>query len=334
MTINGNMNFKSVKNTISKNLSKSSIGNYLLYQFKAISGRTPVVDYLFPDMISIEIASICNLSCIHCPPHNEFYKNRQRKYGVIKMELFEKLMDEIDNQGIRHIALHKDGEPLLHPQIVNILDRVKKNHNHRVYLTSNAHRLTVEIGIAILRNRIDIINFSIGASSPEFYEKVRGKGFNLVIENIQNFLRLVSQSEYKPRIMVQIIDLPEYSEMKDEISRFKKYWKDQEVEIIIYEKLTWGVLDSVPVKLKRYPCLSLWENVFINSDGKVSACCMDWDQSLLTGDIQNQTLEEIWNGGEQKRLRKTHIEKKEADIPLCKTCNYWSTVPRLSKYKI
>jgi radical SAM protein with 4Fe4S-binding SPASM domain len=328
------MNFKSVKNIIKGLLLSSKLGQNLLFKFKELLGRLPKADYKFPRSISIEIASICNLSCIHCPPHNEKFKDRQRKFGVINLGLFYKLMDEIDNHGIRHIALHKDGEPLLNPKIVDILNRVKSKNNHIVYLTTNAHKLSKEIGEAILRNKIDIVNFSIGAASTEFYEKVRGKGFEKVIENIEDFLKLVAKSDWKPRVLVQIINLPEYDEMKFEINHFKQYWKEKNVEVLIYGKLTWGVLDHIPSKIERYPCLSLWENVFVNSDGKVSACCMDWDQSLVTGDTTDQSLAEIWHGEQLKHLRKLHIEKKEQSISLCKTCNYWSTVARLSSYEI
>lgn len=79
--------------------------------------------------------------------------------------LFDRLMDEIDKKGNRQVALHKDGEPLLHPQITYILNRIKKYQNHAVYLTTNAHRLSGEIAHAIIDNRIDIVNFSIGAYS-------------------------------------------------------------------------------------------------------------------------------------------------------------------------
>ena len=324
----------SIKNKITSSLKKTNLGQNLLFQAKKISGRLPVVDYNFPNSISLEIASICNLSCTHCPPHNNEYKAQTRKFGIMDMPLFYNLMDEIDKSKVCNLALHKDGEPLLHPNIVDILERMKINRQHHVYLTTNAHKLTREIGMAILQNKIDTINFSIGASSQEFYEKVRGKGFQIVIENILSFLKLRSEAEWKPRVTVQIINLPEYPEMKKEIEQFKKFWATYEVEIVIYNKLTWGVLDAEKVKIKRYPCLSLWKNFFVNSDGKVSVCCMDWTQSLIIGDANKQLIAKIWKEKEIKELRKIHIDNKEGTLDLCKTCNYWATVPRLQEYLI
>ena len=122
--------------------------------------------------------------------------------------------------------------------------------------------------------------------------------------------------------------------MKKEIEQFKKFWATHDVEIVIYDKLTWGVLDAEKVKIKRYPCLSLWKSFFVNSDGKVSVCCMDWTQSLIIGDANKQSIAKIWKGEEIKKLRKIHINKEEGTLDLCKTCNYWATVPRLQKYRI
>ncbi|PLX32354.1 MAG: hypothetical protein C0600_02880, partial [Ignavibacteria bacterium] len=106
------------------------------------------------------------------------------RHGHMNLDLFQRLMDEIDAHGARHIALHKDGEPLLHPDIISMLERVKARHEHHVYLTTNAQRMEPNVIDAILRARIDTVNFSIGAASEEFYGKVRGCGFKRVIENI------------------------------------------------------------------------------------------------------------------------------------------------------
>ena len=145
-----------VKQKIKTALKSSSIGNELLFQFKKRTNRLPSPDMEFPDLISLEIASACNLSCIHCPPHMKEFKNQVRKFGLMEMELFYKLMDEIDSYGKRRIALHKDGEPLLHPKTEEILRRVKKNHEHIIYVTTNAHRLTEKIGSSLIENKIDI----------------------------------------------------------------------------------------------------------------------------------------------------------------------------------
>ncbi|MEJ2544854.1 MAG: SPASM domain-containing protein [Calditrichaceae bacterium] len=324
----------SIRKKIIKPLSNSSFGHEFIYQAKKLTGRLPDPDYNFPQHISLEISSLCNLACVHCPPQSREFKEHHRQKGNMDIQLFNKVMDEIDQQGSRHIALHKDGEPLLHPETSYILQRVKKNQNHTVYLTTNAHRLTPKIGNEILDNQINVVNFSIGAYSGEFYNKVRGRGFDRVMENIHGFLDLVTQSEWQPEILVQIINLPEYDEMQDEIKNFKKYWSDYKVGLQIWDKLNWGVYDINQTKIKRYPCYSLWKYIFVNSDGKASACCMDWKQDLIIGNANKQSLSEIWKESQLKELRQKHINGQENTLPICDQCNYWSWLPKISNYKI
>lgn len=322
-----------IKKIISSNLRLSNIGREALFQYKKLTGKIPSPDMEFPELISLEIASSCNLSCIHCPPHLKEFKDEVRKFGIMEIDLFNRLMDEIDQHGKRSIALHKDGEPLLHPKVIEILERVKKNQNHTVYITTNAHPLKENVSQAILQNKIDVVNLSIGAATEEFYSKVRGKNFNKVIDNIKLFLELRSKSDWKPKVLAQIIRLPQFEEMEEEIERFKKFWSEYDVELQIWDQLTWGVFETEDKGINRYPCYSLWESTFINSDGKASACCMDWQQKLLTGDSNNSSIKEIWQSEAQRNLRQMHIDKKENDLPICPTCNYWSWQPRLSEYK-
>ncbi|RMD51566.1 MAG: radical SAM protein [Ignavibacteria bacterium] len=323
-----------VKNKISKKLHSTELGKELLFNVKKLTGKIHRPDMEFPELISLETASVCNLRCIHCPPQSKELRDQGRPLGLMDINLFMKLMDEIDKHGRRRIALHKDGEPLLHPQVTEMIKRTKKNVDHIVYLTTNAHKLTDEIADLIIEKKIDVVNFSIGAATEEFYRKVRGKNFNKVMNNIHNYLDKVEKSEWKPRILVQIIRLPEFPEMEEEIKRFKKYWKNYPVEVQVWDKLTWGVYDYKERNKNRYPCYSLWESFTVNSDGLVSACCIDWQQKLITGDTNKQSIEEIWKGGVLRNMRKLHVEGRENELPICGSCNYWDWQQKLDEYAI
>lgn len=322
------------KNILNKTLSSNEIGRKIIHNYKKYTNRLPVPDMKFPALISLETVSACNLRCVHCPPHLLEYKNEIRKFGVMNIGLFYNLMNEIDKYGERRIALHKDGEPLMHPKIIEIFERLKKNRAHNVYLTTNAHRLNQKINEAILKYRINIVNFSIGASTEKFYLKVRGNDFNKVIFNIFNFMKMRESSEWKPKVIVQIIELPEYPEMKDEIKQFRMFWTDFDIEVQVWEKLTWGVYENNNKVKNRYPCHQLWETVTVNSDGLASACCMDWRQQLIVGDTNNETIEGIWNGEKLQYLRKMHIAGNENKLPICDSCNYWNWHDKLEHYPL
>jgi len=324
--------FLRLKKNLTDTIKQTEYGNRKFYQIKQKLGKNPIPDIDYPELISIEVSSICNMSCSHCPPHLKEFSQQTRKHNYIDYVLFESLMNDIDEHGTREIALHKDGEPLLHPRIIDILNRVKKNNSHFVYLTTNGQNLNEIITRSILEYKIDVVNLSIGAYSEEFYKKVRGKGFNKVLGNIHTFLANVEKSSWKPKIIAQIINLPEYPEMKKEIKEFKKYWQKYNIEVAVWKKLTWGTFKPDKLLPYRYPCYSLWHSFNINSNGAVTGCCMDWQQELIIGNVYNKNINEIWTGESLKELRLKHINGEEGTIDACRICNYWNWQPMLLKY--
>lgn len=312
-------------------LRKSKLGNYLYHKQMDLRGALPKADMHFPNLICIELASICNLSCVHCPSHNPKYKEQWRKYGIMDIALFEKAMDEIDAYGSRNIALHKDGEPLLHPHIAQILSRVKAKVNHHVYLTTNGHYLTAEIAQHILDSGINILNISLGAIHQEVYSKIRGGDIQKVLSNVEYLLKLKAEQNSPLRVNVQIINLEEEN-LTNEIDAFKKYWANKDVKINVWDELTWGIKELKSKPAYRYPCFSLWDSFNINSDGKVSACCIDWNQQLVMGDFSSDSIATIWQSPSFQQIRNKHIAGKEHELPLCDKCNYWFWQPMLMKY--
>lgn len=308
------------------------MGNWLYYFSQRIRGIRAVIDYEFPNLISIEITSCCNLTCTHCPSHNnQSNEHARRVFGSISYSLFEKIMHEIDKYGPRRLMLHKDGEPLLNPDIAKMLIRLKVNNNHQVYLTTNGILLNGSVAKAILDARIDHVNVSIGASSNEMYHKIRGGDLGVVKKNVTEFITLIKKSRWKPKLSVQIIDLEQY-DMKDEIDNFIRFWKPYNITIWVWDELTWGLKKSKKRINYRYPCYSLWDSFNINSDGKVTACCMDWGQSLVIGNIAESSIKSIWRGERLTEYRRCHLNNEYDEMEICKNCNYWHWQPMLPKY--
>lgn len=316
-----------------KKLPKTQFGFETIFLLKKLLNQLPMPDYDFPETISLELTNACNLKCVHCPSHSSDFKEFRQKIFYMKYDIFNKLMEEIDSHGKRSLALHKDGEPLLHPDLDKFLKRVKLKVDHHVYLTTNVHFLTKKITRQILDAKIDMVNFSIGSASEEFYKKVRGKNFQKVLENIHSFLALTKSSDWKPHVCVQIIDLPEFPEMQKEIADFKEYWSNYDVNVTVWEKLNWGVLNSIKINIKRYPCGSLWKYLFVNADDTISPCCVDWRHDLIVGNAESQTLQEVWQSPKLKKLRRIHIQNDEKLIPICKNCNQWSHMSKTINYR-
>ena len=58
----------------------------------------------------------------------------------------------------------------------------------------------------------------------------------------------------------------------------------------------------------------------INSDGTVSACCVDWKRKLIVGNAKDNSLVDIWNGQRYNNLRIKHLKGRRNKIAYCKNC--------------
>lgn len=66
-------------------------------------------------------------------------------------------------------------------------------------------------------------------------------------------------------------------------------------------------------------CMMPWIHMYIHTNGNVYPCCDSFDrESLILGNIREQSFEEIWNSDEYKNLRKRMLDGKES--PHCKNC--------------
>ena len=75
-----------------------------------------------PPHLYIEPTNACQLACVMCP------RDQSRKpVGFLEFTLFEKIVsDSLAHGTRRRIVLHKDGEPLLHPELPRMIAYLKE----------------------------------------------------------------------------------------------------------------------------------------------------------------------------------------------------------------
>ncbi len=131
----------------------------------------------------IESTSRCNLKCEMCP-RNSF----KSENGDIDLELFKEINKYV-NHGIT-VNLAGWGEPLLHPEIDELI-KIVKMKRASVGFTTNATLLDTETSAELINNGLDLIDFSLDGATHKTYENIRhGAKFEEVITNIRNFIKI------------------------------------------------------------------------------------------------------------------------------------------------
>jgi len=109
-----------------------------------------------PKEIAIEAVSFCNLSCKHC------FHTMNNEQVILAFSKIKKILGEAKKIGIKTIRF-TGGEPLLHPEIINIL-KFTKTQGFNVCLNTNATLLN-DKNLNIIQRYIDNILVSICTDS-------------------------------------------------------------------------------------------------------------------------------------------------------------------------
>jgi radical SAM protein with 4Fe4S-binding SPASM domain len=280
-----------------------------------------------PEVFAIEATNACMMDCEMCPR-----REMTRPVGHMDLELFKKIIDEAQEYS-EWIWLHLFGDPLLHPQIDQLI-RYAKSKGIKTRISTNPNCLTEQKSRAIIDAGLDLIHIALDGVDNESYQSVRGKNahYDQALVNITRLVQIRKEMGlHKPIIRVAIIRM---EKTKAHIDEFKRFWSDKGVdEIKVINYITWdgsvqriidfagdSNLSSAYKNPIQRTCLLPWLSVAIMWDGRVVPCCFDSDGKNVLGDLNHQTLKEIWNSQPMLALRKQHISFDYANNNLCAYC--------------
>lgn len=287
-----------------------------------------------PVALSIEPTTSCNLRCPQCPSG---LRSFTRDTGMLDIAMFEKLVED-NYQTLLYLLLYFQGEPYLHPQFFDLV-KVAANRDIYTATSTNAHYLNPENAKKTVMSGLDRIIISIDGVTAESYKKYRiGGSLDKVLEGTKNLV--AAKKEEKSNTPFIIWQLIVFSHNEHEIEAVKQMGKDMGVDQVaiktaqVYDEE--GAEDLLPQneKLNRYQstdnlqlknpmkdeCWKMWHSCVITWDGFVVPCCFDKDASYQLGNIQENSLENIWQGQKYQAFRNT-LWKGRKNIPICTNCS-------------
>ena len=80
-----------------------------------------------------------------------------------------------------------------------------------------------------------------------------------------------------------------------------------------------NVLGRPTVLLNQF-CVRPFNEFYITQDGRVVLCCQDWSVQEVMGNVNDNTIEEIWNNEKYTARRESLLRKERTD--LCAKCDF------------
>jgi len=297
------------------------------YDVVYVRRRAPNVNFInridFPRRILFEMTSNCNFLCRMCPQ-----QRLTRPRMDIDPKLYCKIVDEIDRYGIEGLWLYHLGESLLHPFFMKIVDFVSQRKNLGViWMSTNGQYFTEDKIRCILGSNIDYVNFSAHAVTEETYKKVAPQGdFKIVQGNLDKFYELkgdISKGPRKPFLHCQMIE-QEPTKHEEDMFIAQHYKRAEIVSINMLEYVHFSNNSYGMRQRERKPlhnCTRVERSdCFIFSNGHVTLCDFAYNGEIFLGDINQQSLYDIWNGKKRLNILGLNREGKMADVEFCRGC--------------
>jgi MoaA/NifB/PqqE/SkfB family radical SAM enzyme len=269
--------------------------------------RSPVL----PEIVQIESTNICNAKCVFCP-RDEMH----RRQGIMRFDLYRKIVDECAELRITHLRVHNYGEPFVDRELVEKVRYAKRRGIQEVGMISNGSLITEDVARGMIESGLDAINISVDASGKEVFEATRiGLKYDKVIANIERLVRIRTElGKRRPKLILSFV---RQNNSLDE-QAFIQHWRTVADKIHITDLHNWaGTLNQD--SNVSYPCYRPWLTFTVLWDGRVSLCCADFDGRNILGDLNTSTIKDVWNAEPYVQARRQHLESGGPEI--CRSCD-------------
>ncbi len=294
-----------------------------------------VIPLKSPYLVQVFPVYACNFKCNYCI--HSIDRNKRgfvASQTLMDFELYKKCIDDLTKfpEKIKMLRFAATGEPLLHPQLPEMIDYAKERAvADSVEIVTNGSLLTPDLSYRLISAGLDWLRVSVEGVTEERYKEVCGVAVNMseFITNLDYFY----QHRNCTKVYIKIIDIElSDSEKKHFYSLFGNICDSIAIEHLTpavseidYSQLTSRDLVTTqsgnPV-FKAEVCPQPFYMLQINPDGNVVPCC-SMETATIIGNYVDQSLREIWEGQAMSRFRRLLLNGQKSRNSVCAKCeNY------------
>jgi organic radical activating enzyme len=268
------------------------------------------------EVLQVETTNYCNARCIFCA------YDQIKSHGTMSDKLYTKILSDaakLDPPPKTFIPM-LTGEPFLDPQMV---ERVKEARialpKTEIHLYTNGSKLTEEIIRKLSKVPDFHLNISANGASVETRKRLTGMG---------DYEYVASMIDYVDSLHIShSVSLVQHSSItKKEEKAFNRRWGKVTSNTscrtpYVFQHLNFGGLTYQKDKTRFTYCIHATSHMTVLWDGRVNLCCMDPLGRKIFGDLNQQTVSEVWQSEERQRYATMHKEGRGTECEVCRDCN-------------
>jgi radical SAM protein with 4Fe4S-binding SPASM domain len=271
----------------------------------------------FPSHVDIELSSLCNLNCPMCYTTTDEFKTKVNQKSM-DFDLFKKIIDECKKFNLYSIRLSFRGEAFVNKDIFDMIKYAKNNGIKEISTLTHGGYLDEEKFEKLIDLDLDWLTISFDGIGKT-YEKIRYPlKFDDAVKKIKNFTEIKKRrGVVKPVIKVQTI-WPAISKNPKEFYDIFDSITDQIGSNPLIDYLH---RDTEIQYEENFTCPQLWQRLVIGADGVVQLCSNDEMETNPIGNINNESIFEIWHGKNMAKARQIHLQHLGVkELSPCKHC--------------
>ena len=267
--------------------------------------------------VYLEIGNICNLNCAFCP-------GTKRAPRMLDPAEFRMLAEKLRGH-TEYLYFHLMGEPLLHPQLAELL-QIAGELGFHVMITTNGTLLSEKGQILLDAPAVHKVNLSLQAfeANPQgslkaylmccvdFVKKAAKRGI-LCEFRLWNQGGLESRNGEILSCLAESFPEP-WNESRNGKRLGDRIWLDPG------DRFDWPDL-SLEEQAERRFCYGLRDQIGVLCDGTVVPCCLDHDGDIALGNLFESSLDHIMSSPRARAIYDGFSRRKAVE-PLCRRCGY------------
>jgi len=271
----------------------------------------------FPSQLKIEPVYGCDKRCPFCTLANAITDLKDITY--MDGTLYEKIVKECDGKDLKKIGYGVHGEPTMHPEFLSMIKQMRIAVPSSVITTATNGRELRKRGDASFL--LDLMaagcnNIILDAYESQTYE-IFCKDQNRIMQ-VAEVHSGDDTSAFRQRKGNHIVV------NNPKVAMFDQQRKNKTLNTM-GTSMRYEVWQKYGINPGQFPvekpCAELHQYMTIKADGKVPVCCADGSRSMFIGDVNENSIKEIWTGRNADVMRWALVRRLRGLLLPCYACH-------------